>query len=132
MFAGQKKFRYVFTDKRTRCAQSGVDSIRVEVSSWLAASETNDEHDLSSLQGRFPHIRDLFIKYNTILASSAPVERLFSFASKYFVFFLLYRLLCILITFFLNFIPEMIFRPQRQNLNDNRFEKLTVLKNRIK
>ena len=51
----------------------------------------------------YPSIKKLFIKYNTSLCSSAPVERLFSFAS-------------------------FVHSPSRSNLSDKTFENLIFLK----
>ncbi|CAH1112903.1 unnamed protein product [Psylliodes chrysocephalus] len=48
-------------------------------------------------------VKQLFIKYNCILSSSAPVERLFSFA-------------------------KIINAPRRHVLSDTHFEKLILLK----
>ncbi|EFA13333.1 Zinc finger BED domain-containing protein 4-like Protein [Tribolium castaneum] len=58
--------------------------------------------DLKSLN-RFPVIQELFLKYNTCLPSSAPVERLFSFA-------------------------EIVNAPRRHALSDQHFEQLVILK----
>lgn len=52
---------------------------------------------------KYPIIKKVFHHYNTIIPSSAPVERVFSFA-------------------------KMILRPQRRNIKDDLFEKLLVLK----
>jgi len=52
---------------------------------------------------QFPHVKQLFLKYNVVLPSSAAVERLFSFAG-------------------------MINTPKRSNLSDKTFEKLVFLK----
>jgi len=51
----------------------------------------------------YPAIRGTFIRYNTPLASSAPVERLFSFAN-------------------------LILRPNRTCMSDNLFEALVILR----
>lgn len=58
--------------------------------------------DLNILN-QYPLIRQLFVRFNTIIPSSAPVERLFSFAG-------------------------LINRPHRRRLKPNLFEKLVVLK----
>ena len=51
----------------------------------------------------YPSIKQLFLRYNSILPSSAPVERLFSFGG-------------------------MVNTPKRQNLGDELFEMLVLLK----
>lgn len=62
----------------------------------------NTDTSLISLNN-YPTMKELFYKYNTCLASSAPVERLFSFA-------------------------EIINNPRRHALTDNNFQKLVLLK----
>lgn len=52
---------------------------------------------------RFPVMKELFLRYNTCLPSSAPVERLFSFA-------------------------EIVNAPRRHALSDSHFEQLVILK----
>lgn len=72
--------------------------IEIEILNYLKDPQT----DLFMLN-RYPSIKKLFLKYNTILPSSAPVERLFSFAG-------------------------MIRRPKRRRISDALFEKLIMLK----
>lgn len=59
--------------------------------------------DLASLDS-YSLIKLLFVRFNTTLPSSAPVERLFSFAG-------------------------MVYRPHRRGLTPELLEKLVVLKN---
>ena len=51
----------------------------------------------------YPCVKKLFLEFNAVLPSSAPVERLFSFAG-------------------------MITRPNRRRLSDKLFEQLLLLK----
>jgi len=63
---------------------------------------TDSSKDISSLS-KYPTIKKTFMKYNTPLTSSAPVEMVFNYSG-------------------------MILRPNRQSLEDELFEKLTLLK----
>lgn len=53
-----------------------------DVLRFLSTPRSTDESDLMQLH-HHPIIRKIFLKYNTPITSSAPVERLFSFGGKY-------------------------------------------------
>ncbi|KAL7726453.1 hypothetical protein ACLKA6_004593 [Drosophila palustris] len=72
--------------------------VRVEFARYLNAVDASIE----SLN-RYPTIKSAFFRYNTPLPSSAPVERLFSYAG-------------------------LINGPKRQSLSDSHFEQLVLLK----
>lgn len=63
----------------------------------------NDKSRSLTMLNTYPIIKQLFLKYNTSVCSSAPVERLFSFAG-------------------------LIHAPTRGSLSDKMFEKLVFLK----
>ena len=83
---------FYFEDEKTD------HSLADEVSAFLKCSR----RDLMSLK-QFPTIEKIFRKYNTILASSASVERVFSFSS-------------------------LIFAQKRHSISDSNFEKQLMLK----
>lgn len=62
-----------------------------------------DKDTSFSMLNSYPTIRKIFLKYNTCLPSSAPVERLFSYS-------------------------EIIMRSHRWKMGDSLFEKLVILK----
>lgn len=70
-----KSFSYDFDDSM----QTTSLSIQTEILNFLQQPCTADLNDFGQLH-QFPVIKKMFLKYNTILPSSAPVERLFSFA----------------------------------------------------
>nr|XP_042906160.1 uncharacterized protein LOC122270921 [Parasteatoda tepidariorum] len=71
----------------------------------IASFFSEESQDLKILN-RYPEIKNIFLKYNTPLPSSAPVERLFSFAT-------------------------MINTPKTNKLSDQLFEERVVLKTNL-
>ena len=67
-----------------------------------AASFLRDAKTLGCLH-KYPTIKKLFLRYNTTLPSSAPVERLFS-------------------------LENLVLIPKRKRLTDKRFEKLLLMR----
>jgi len=80
---------------------TGIPKSELEVLHYFA----DEENDLQNLN-KYPTIKQVFIRYNTPLPSSAPVERLFSFAT-------------------------MTNQPKSHKLSDHLFEKRVVLKANI-
>lgn len=80
------------------CSKSSVCDAEVLALNYLRDTASS----LTSLN-LYPDMKKTFIRYNTTLPSSAPVERLFSFAG-------------------------MIHSPKRSRLSDNLFEQLVLLK----
>lgn len=53
-----------------------------DVLRFLSSPRSSTERDLFQLN-QHPIVRQIFIKYNTPITSSAPVERLFSYGGKF-------------------------------------------------
>lgn len=84
-----------FTFETTQMTSSSAEE---EVQRYLQ----DPDKSLASLK-MYPMIRDLFLKYNTTLPSSAPVERLFSQGG-------------------------LIFTPHRNKMTDKHFEQALLLR----
>ena len=72
--------------------------VEIEILNYINSKNTNLD-----MLNNYPIIKMLFIKYNSILPSSAPVERIFSIATN-------------------------INKPKRNKLNDTNFTLLVLLK----
>ena len=86
---------YVIDDNGPSTSKSTVE---IEILNYINSKNTNLD-----MLNNYPIIKMLFIKYNSILPSSAPVERMFSIATN-------------------------INKPKRNKLNDTKFALLVLLK----
>jgi len=78
------------------------DSQEITVKQECLEYLKDSSREISVLQ-KYPSVKKVFIKYNTPLPSSGPVERLFSYSN-------------------------MILNAKRQSLSDSNFENLLLLK----
>lgn len=95
---GDDDYGYGENNSSSLTVASSTSQVRAEAMNFLSDADTS----LSRLQV-FPAVKRLFLKFNTALPSSAPVERLFSIAG-------------------------LIETPRRNRLSDDNFEKLLMLK----
>ena len=86
---------YVIDDNGPSTSKSTVE---IEILNYINSKNTNLD-----MLNNYPIIEMLFIKYNSILPSSAPVGRMFSIATN-------------------------INKPKRNKLNDTNFELFVLLK----
>ena len=100
------------TDNNANVDSSSEDDFFKTMDGSFTSNNNDDLELLSYLQDtskaissldKYPRVKNVFKRYNTTLPSSAPVERLFSFAG-------------------------MVHSPKRTRLSDRNFEQLVLLK----
>ena len=96
--AAKKDTYFQFSDDEGDSDDSEKNKISIEVFQYLEDPRTSID-----ILHKYPAVKKVFLKYNTTIPSSAPVERLFSFAS-------------------------IILSGRRGLLTDDHFEMLTILK----
>lgn len=77
---GHKKNAFVY-DLDEENQSNEMISDQMEILTFLQQPCSNEINDFEQLD-KFPLIREIFIKFNTPITSSGPVERLFSYAGK--------------------------------------------------
>lgn len=87
--------RFTHTDTRRESYYSFIES---EVSRYL-----NDRRTEVKMLNEYPNIKNIFIRFNTTLSSSGPVERMFNQT-------------------------KLIFRPQRNRISPENFERSIIVK----
>ena len=85
---------YEFDSGDETCSTTDIES---ELMEFLRSAKSLECFD------RFPKVKRLFIKFNTTIPSSAPVERLFS-------------------------LGNLVLNPRRNRLNDGKFEQLLLMR----
>lgn len=75
-----KKFKYNFIKPQEQTS-SKISNIQMEILSYMNSACADDEQDVEQLN-QYHRIKNIFLKYNCITPSSAPVEQLFSFESN--------------------------------------------------
>lgn len=79
--SSKKGFDFDFDDSMDYLLDKTIEA-ETDITAFLRKSCVEKEDDLTQLD-RHPLVAELFKKFNAICTSSAPVERLFSFAGKF-------------------------------------------------
>lgn len=91
-------FFYCLEENENRSRRNSTDSSTIEILNYL-----NDPRKELDILHKLPEIKRIFVKFNTTLSSSAPVERLFSQAL-------------------------LIFATRRNRLSSSNFERSLIVK----